>query len=586
MEKNNSFLRWLSGLSIPKSTIVASAVAFVLFVSLIISLIANFSDAKIMVSDDGYLVVNGVKTEHKADNSNHTYGAWSSYDETVTDCEKKLAFRICSDCGSYDWQMGKYEDHSFATVTTAPTCVSVGYDTKTCNICGKVEICNETALSAHSFSAVLTSNSTHHWQVCNVCDSISAMAEHSFGANDECTVCSEPIGATEGVVYELSPDGTHFVVVGYTGSSDIVRVAKQIDGLAVKAIGESAFKGNSVIKSVIIPSGVTLIGDRAFQNCSALANIKLSFGVTSLGNYAFSGCSSLTEVVIPDSVETLGNEVFYSCKNITSVTFGNGVVSIGSYAFYNCSKLAGLTLGSNLESVGDYAFFRCTSITSVKLPDSVKNVGDGAFNSCSSLSELKLGNGITYVGSSAFSGCNTNIYTTSGNIRYIASNDNPYYLLYSVVDKTLSSYTVNEGTKVIASSAFSGCKNLANIEIHDGVVGIGASVFQDCTSLASVKIGDGVVSIGDSAFLGCTALTSAEIGDSVVSIGNYAFRNCNKLKRVVLGRSIKSIGAEAFYGYAVSDIYYKGSAEEWKLISVGSNNIILIMSEIHYDYAS
>ncbi len=110
-------------------------------------------DDVITVDDDGYVVVNGVKTEYEIKNKNHSFCEWKLYNEDETNCEKKLYYRICSDCSSIEWKDGRPEDHTFQTVTTVATCISGGYDTKTCTVCNKIIICNETPVSStnHSF---------------------------------------------------------------------------------------------------------------------------------------------------------------------------------------------------------------------------------------------------------------------------------------------------------------------------------------------------------------------------------------------------------------------------------------------------
>ena len=107
----------------------------------------------ITVDNDGYVIVNGVKTEYEIKNKNHNFSEWELYNEFETDCEKKLFYRVCSDCSTIEWKDGKPEDHKFQTVTTVATCISGGYDTKTCTVCNKIIICNETPVSStnHSF---------------------------------------------------------------------------------------------------------------------------------------------------------------------------------------------------------------------------------------------------------------------------------------------------------------------------------------------------------------------------------------------------------------------------------------------------
>ena len=75
--------------------------AIMLMLALVFALSACSEDAPqepiITVSDDGYLVVNGVKTEHEVKNKNHSFGDWRLYNEDEADCEKKLYYRTCTD---------------------------------------------------------------------------------------------------------------------------------------------------------------------------------------------------------------------------------------------------------------------------------------------------------------------------------------------------------------------------------------------------------------------------------------------------------------------------------------------------------
>ncbi len=101
-----------------------------------------------------------------------------------------------------------------------------------------------------------------------------------------CTVCEQPITATDGVLYEASADGTYAEVDGYTGTATKVKIADTYESLPVKTIYDNAFK-NASITFIIIPDSVTSIGYSAFRGCSSLTSVVIGNSVTSIGEYAF-----------------------------------------------------------------------------------------------------------------------------------------------------------------------------------------------------------------------------------------------------------------------------------------------------------
>ena len=86
----------------------------------------------------------------------------------------------------------------------------------------------------------------------------------------------------------------------YTGSASILSIPDTLDGYAVTAIGNEAFRLCQNLLSVSIPDGVTSIGDRAFYGCWFLSHITIPDSVTSIGDGAFEACA-LTLIVSRDS---------------------------------------------------------------------------------------------------------------------------------------------------------------------------------------------------------------------------------------------------------------------------------------------
>ena len=385
----------------------------------------------ISISDDGYWVINGVKTEYKAvadDSSVHThsFGDWTRYTyDANTPCDAWLYFRICDTCNDIEWKNGGYNNHSFTTATVAPTCVLEGYDESTCSVCGFVEKTNYVDATRHSYNSTYSHDASFHWLDCKKCDAISEYGEHEVGASGYCVQCERPLVPTEGIIYEVSSDGTYAEVVGYSGTASKILMADTYNGLPVTNIYTGAFEGNTSITSVIIPDSVTSIGSSAFYYCSNLTSVTIPDSITSIGSFAFEYCSNLTSVnisdiaawcnipfvdnvsnplcyaenlylngelvtdlVIPEGVTSIGSFAFYNCFSLTSVTIGNGVTSIGSSAFSSCDGLTNVVIGNGVTSIGSYAFGSCSNLTSVTIPDSVTSIGYAAFSGCFNLDTI------------------------------------------------------------------------------------------------------------------------------------------------------------------------------------------------------
>ena len=124
----------------------------------------------------------------------------------------------------------------------------------------------------------------------------------------------------------------------------------------------------------------------------------------------------------------------------------------------------------------------------------------------------------------------------------------------------MTSVDIGDSVTAIGDFAFSWCESLTSVDIPDSVTRIGEWAFSDCTSLTSVDIGDSVTSIGEQAFCDCSSLTSVEIGDSVKSIGYGAFALCSDL----------------------TNVYYKGTASEWKKMSIYFENDYLSGAARYY----
>ena len=366
------------------------------------------------------------------------------------------------------------------------------------------------------------------------------------------------------------------------------------------------------IEKVVISKGVTSIGNEAFKWCERLTNVTIPDSITSIGNSAFYDCSSLTSVTIPDSVTSIGEWAFYDCCSLTSVKIPDSVTSIGGAAFWGCSSLTSVTIGNSVTSIGEWAFSDCSSLTSVTIPDSVTSIGDCAFYGCISLTSVTIGNGVTSI-SDSFSGCvSLKSFTVSeSNSAYsskdgVLFNKNKTKLVAYPAGKTNTSYTIPNSVSEIKEWAFSDCSDLTNVTIPNSVSKISYGTFWGCSSLTSVTIPTSVKSIDGYAFEFCSSLTSVTIPNSVTSIGEWAFSDCSSLtsitipnsvskisygtfeccenlKSVTIPTTVKSIDGRAFsLCDSLSDIYYKGTASQWKAVKIEAFNNPLENATIHY----
>ena len=164
----------------------------------------------------------------------HGFGAWMEYHEPGT--ENRGYVRVCPGCGQVEWQKDDYLEHDWTVVTTAPTCYSKGYDTKTCTHCGRVERDNYTAKVEHTWSKSYTYNTAYHWHACTVCEEAQQLLAHSVSGNGDCNECGCIVSPSGGVLYDVSADGTYVEVIGYEGSAAKVKIAETYKGLPVTGI--------------------------------------------------------------------------------------------------------------------------------------------------------------------------------------------------------------------------------------------------------------------------------------------------------------------------------------------------------------
>ncbi|MBQ2422507.1 MAG: leucine-rich repeat domain-containing protein, partial [Clostridia bacterium] len=157
-----------------------------------------------------------------------------------------------------------------------------------------------------------------------------------ISAVDEPTEPTEPV-YSEGLAYSFS--GTNATVTGpgtWTGGELRIPPQVTVDGVtyAVTAIGADAFKGNTNITSLAMPSTVSSIGSSAFRNCTLLTSVTGGSNLTP-GSSAFSGCVTLSSVDFTTWVAILNSCLQGSA--FVNIVLPSNIVEIELDSFHSSS---------------------------------------------------------------------------------------------------------------------------------------------------------------------------------------------------------------------------------------------------------
>lgn len=256
-----------------------------------------------------------------------------------------------------------------------------------------------------------------------------------------------------------------------------------------------------------------------------------------------------------------GKNVYYSFDSETGILTINGTGNMYSAIEYDSPfegfDIKKVIIENGVTNIGEYMFSCCSSLTSITIPDSVTSIDHCAFCGCSGLTNIIIPNSIKKIGVHAFS--DTAYYNDTSNwLNDVLYIDN---CLIEAKETLSGNYNIEDGTRIIADSAFLNCTGLTSVIIPDSVISIGHATFIGCSSLTSITIPDSVTSIGASAFSGCSSLTSITIPDSVIIINYEAFYNCS----------------------ALSDVYYNGTENQWNRVSIQTGNDPLLYATMHYN---
>ncbi|MBE6629820.1 MAG: hypothetical protein E7624_03100 [Ruminococcaceae bacterium] len=197
--------------------------------------------------------------------------------------------------------------------------------------------------------------------------------------------------------------------------------------------------------------------------------------------------------------------------------------------------------GSPVKEIGVEAF-KHADITTVVIPSSVTDIRTRAFYMCTALENAVFEKGfLGHIDENVFYSCTKLAKTEYDACSYIASVDNPYFLLYECTAKSMDAYEIHKDTKIIAGGAFAKCKKVKTITIPASVNLICESAFSECELLSEVVF---------------------EADSQLKMIGNYAFYQCASFATIAFPEGLCRIGEWAFFETALTSVLIPASVTE------------------------
>lgn len=320
-----------------------------------------------------------------------------------------------------------------------------------------------------------------------------------------------------------------------------------------RTIGDSAFKGCTKLKYIVLPPKLLKIEDSAFED-TGLESIIIPKSIESLGGHAFQNCGNLETVIFEDGIklkESDSGAQFENCVNLTTVTLANSMTFLYRYMFRECSTLPKIDIPSSVKIIDITCFRNCEQLESVTFSENSKlqYICEKAFSDCDKLTKITLPNNIRLVGNDAFLGCkqlnnitfnddisnrrNLSVFENVGSVEaYLQKTSKPFNSEYNQYDYGLiiGSNAFND-TSVISIEFPKYLSALARKSLAIDIDDVDSDRSSDLLSSIVFEENSKLQYVGDRAFDGCN-IKEITLPETVKYIGEFVFSNCNNLENV------------------------------------------------------
>ncbi len=317
------------------------------------------------------------------------------------------------------------------------------------------------------------------------------------------------------------------------------------DFAGADTIAPYAFRGNTILRSVVIPANIYRIYNGAFADCTALTEAILSpdtnIGlevtegeVTTVTNEIFDGCVTLTRLSynldtnLEDyfgATEEVGFTLFkgkYVPDTLAEITLHVGAEPIvEAEVFDGLNTVKKVILTDGFTTIADGAFLD-TSIESIVLPDTLVSIGSqgeryssrtdltylGTFPTTLNTVIIGENSALTEIFDSAFRGTSIDSFVIPSAVEYVGK------YAFADIDGADLSFSDNE-LLIIDEFAFSNTAFVENILAFPvGLTSIGKSAFEGAKGVEKVVFGTQITNIGEAAFKDST-LNEFDLPDTV-----------------------------------------------------------------------